>query len=331
MNVELLIHAIVRQTTVLIAQLATSHGIRAPLAQIADQVFADLVGELSRQGVSRKVSADMFGLGLRTYRRKVRRLRESSTMRGRSLWETAFGFIKESGVASRTQIVTRFLNDDEAQVKSVLRDLCESRLIVASGSGPQATYRAAAVEETKGPGRTSGNELGDDLLVALMYREGPLTSKEVAAMAQEEPPKVEARLARLVDDGRIQRDQAGGEPKYRAEALVIPLGAEAGWEGAVFDHFKALVGTVMSRLRDNQPAAVEDYVGGSTYTIEVWDGHPLEEEVLGTLRRSRAAFSDMRARVAEHRKTVEERPRRRKRVIVYIGQSVIEEEDENGD
>ena len=39
MNVNLLIDALVRQTTVLIAQLATIAGIRAPLAHVADQVF----------------------------------------------------------------------------------------------------------------------------------------------------------------------------------------------------------------------------------------------------------------------------------------------------
>jgi len=54
MTIELLIHAIVRQTTILIAQLATSRGVRAPLAQIANQVFLDLVRELERQGVSRR-------------------------------------------------------------------------------------------------------------------------------------------------------------------------------------------------------------------------------------------------------------------------------------
>jgi len=35
MNVQLLIEAIVRQTTVLIAQLATTGGIRAPVAHVA--------------------------------------------------------------------------------------------------------------------------------------------------------------------------------------------------------------------------------------------------------------------------------------------------------
>src|SRR5690349_24364616 len=79
MTVELLIQAIVRQTTILIAQLATTGGTRAPLAHVAHQVFLDLVHELERQGVSKKVSADMFGLGLRTYQRKIQRFAESAT------------------------------------------------------------------------------------------------------------------------------------------------------------------------------------------------------------------------------------------------------------
>ena len=73
MNVQLLIDAIVRETTVLIAQLATSGGLRAPLAHVAGQVFAELAAELEREGVPKKVSADMFGLALRTYQRRTQR------------------------------------------------------------------------------------------------------------------------------------------------------------------------------------------------------------------------------------------------------------------
>ena len=50
MNTQLLIDFIVRQTTVLIAQLATSGGLRAPLAHIANQVFAELARKLEEQG-----------------------------------------------------------------------------------------------------------------------------------------------------------------------------------------------------------------------------------------------------------------------------------------
>lgn len=65
MNVRLLIDAIVRQTMVLVAQLATSGGLRAPLAHVASQAFLELARELESQGVGRKVSADMFGMACR--------------------------------------------------------------------------------------------------------------------------------------------------------------------------------------------------------------------------------------------------------------------------
>src|SRR6188508_1340718 len=98
MNVQVLIDSIVRQTTVLIAQLATSGGVRAPLAHVASQVFMELARELESQGVSRKVSADMFGMALRTYQRKTQRLRESATVRGRSLWEAVLEFLQSEEV-----------------------------------------------------------------------------------------------------------------------------------------------------------------------------------------------------------------------------------------
>ena len=43
MSSELLIEAIVRQTTILIAQLATAGGGRTQLSDLAEQVFLDLV------------------------------------------------------------------------------------------------------------------------------------------------------------------------------------------------------------------------------------------------------------------------------------------------
>src|SRR4051812_29723087 len=106
MTIELLIHAIVRQTTILIAQLATSRGVRAPIAETANQVFIELVRELERWGVSRKVSAEMFGMGLRSYRRKIQRLTESSTERGRSLWEVVLEYVKAQGLVTRMEILT---------------------------------------------------------------------------------------------------------------------------------------------------------------------------------------------------------------------------------
>lgn len=323
MTIELLIHAIVSQTTILIAQLATSQGLRAPLAQIADQVFLDLVRELERQGVSRKVSADMFGLCLRSYRRKIQRLSESSTERGRSLWEVVLEHLKERGLTTRLELLDRFCRDDEAQVRAVLHDLCESQLAFSSGSGPSTTYRAASDEELATLQQRRGAEGADELLIALMYRDGPLTAEAIAARAQLPGVDVGATLERLLAQGRIQRVEGEGEPLYRAGALVIPLGAPVGWEAAVFDHFKALTTTVLHRLGEG-PTSAHDEEGGSTYTIDVWEGHPLADEVYGTLGRLRAVLSDLRARV----NTVNAAaalPEAHTRVVIYAGQCLIQE------
>jgi hypothetical protein len=96
MNINLLIDSLVRQTTVLIAHLATAAGSRAQLSNVANQVFADLIRELKEQGLGNKVIADMFGLSIRNYHYKVRRLLESNTERGRSLWEAILSYIQES-------------------------------------------------------------------------------------------------------------------------------------------------------------------------------------------------------------------------------------------
>lgn len=330
MTIELLIQAIVRQTTILIAQLATSRGARAPLAQVANQVFIELVRELERQGVSRKVSADMFGLGLRTYRRKIQRMTESVTVRGRSLWEVVLEHIREHALVTRLELLQRFASDDEAQVRAVLHDLCESQLVFSSGTGSSTSYRLASEAELVSLKHKQSSEGADELLLALMFREGALSVAEIAAKAQAELAETEAALARLVAAGRVERREEQGAPRYETNRLVIPLGAPVGWEAAVFDHFKALVTTILSRVRENRSAAPQDQIGGSTYTIDVWDGHPLADEVVGVLRRMRASLSELRARVSEHNASCP-LPEQHTRVVIYVGQSLFEEGGENVD
>ncbi len=326
MTLELLIHSIVRQTTLLIAKLATSGGARAPLAQVADRVFLDLVRELEQQGVSRRVSADMFGLGLRTYQRKIQRLSESRTERGRSLWEVVLDYVRGETVVTRAKVLQRFASDDESQVRGVLHDLCENRLIFSSGTGHGAIYRAASEDELRALRQMRPDDGLDELVWALVYRSGPATLEELVRDAGCEADELEAALNRLVEAGSVERDLGGGEEaRYRSSRLFIPLDAPAGWEAAVFDHFKAVVNTITARLSDDRPGrAASGRVGGSTFSIDVWRGHPHAEDVYGTLARLRAELSEQRRRVdaynAEHGV-----PEDYDRVVLYMGQYVIGE------
>jgi len=107
MNLKLLIDGIVRQTTVLIAQVSTSSGVRAPLSHVADQVFFELAREIEAQGVRRRVAADMFGMALRAYQKKMQRLTESASVRDRTLWEAVLSFIGD-GEVTRARIALRW-------------------------------------------------------------------------------------------------------------------------------------------------------------------------------------------------------------------------------
>src|SRR5690606_11218859 len=130
------------------------------------------------------------------------------------------------GPTTRSAILMRFSLDDEAQVRSVLRDLCDSQLVTI---GEKDQYRAASSEELLASSTHKDTEGYHDLLVALMYREGPLTLTEIARKAQTEDRLIEAPINQLVASGRVECTVNEGVVRYEARSLVIPLGAPSGW------------------------------------------------------------------------------------------------------
>jgi hypothetical protein len=331
MNAQVLIDSIVRQVTVLIAQLATSGGIRAPLAHVANQVFLDLAGELAAQGVSRKISADMFGMALRAYIRKVRRLSEAQTDRGRTLWQSVLDFVRSEELVSRDRVLERFRLDGELEVSSILHDLTESGLVFCSGSGKSGVYRAATDDEL---GRLTqlGSQAGlEEMAWVLIYRNGRTTSEELATSLRTEPARAAELVERLLQAGRIQVLSDGA---FVARDFVVELGASIGWEAAVFDHVQAVVQTICQRLRQvSFDQASDESIGGSTYSFDVWPGHPLQAEVQSQLARIRTECGELRRRV-EHHNASSSAPPDGEQVVLYVGQCVLdreleEEDDEN--
>jgi hypothetical protein len=332
MNAQVLIDSIVRQVTVLIAQLATSGGIRAPLSHVANQVFLDLSRELEAQGVSRKVSADMFGMALRAYIRKVRRLAEAETEKGRTLWQALLDFVRAEELVSRERVLDRFAADGELQVTAVLHDLTESGLLFCSGSGKRAVYRVASDDELDRVAQLSDKQGGDELAWVLIYREGPLREERVGELLRRSPSETSEVVARLLGDGRVQR-QADGS--LVARDFVIALGAAAGWEAAVFDHVQAVVQTICQRLQQASADAAPVPVGGSTYSFDVWPGHPLESTAKAQLGEIRERLGALRRQVDEHNRA-HGLSREYQQVITYVGQCLIErtlgvDEDEVSD
>lgn len=328
MNLEILIGSIVRQTTVLIAQLATSGGARAPLAHIANQVFSDLARELERQGLSRVVTADLFGISLRSYQRKMIRLRESSSDRGRSMWDAVLQYLVSRGVTTRAEVLERFNRDPEPIVRGLLSDLVQSGFVFSSGSGAHTLYRATSEDELTAMHQSQAARGLDEFVWAVVYRHGPLDRDRLSELVAIDGDQLTAVLERLCQSGRVTANTDGGVTRYSSQGLFLQQGAGVGWEASIYDHFLALVRTICSRLED-APEAREyaAFTGGSTYSFDVGPGHPLREEVLNTLAQFRERASDLRQRVMAHNEA-HGPPELVERVVAYVGQSVIRQFDE---
>lgn len=290
MTTELLIDAIVRQTTVFIAQLATAGGARTPIADVAEQVFLELVRELERQGVSRKVT-----------------------------------FIAEHEVVTQSEVLRHFHRDDEELARGVLQDLVETGLVYRTGKGAGAHFRAVRGTEI-GHDDEADRDALDALVAIIIYRIGPTDRAKLRTAAGFPEAVLDGCLARLTTEGRVV---VTGD-HYRAPSLILPIGSSGGVEAAVFDHYQAVVSTLSAKIAQGQRAHPDDRVGASTYTLEICEGHRFEEEALGELARFRARMSALRARIAEENR-VHPLPARQAKVIVYLGQNVVETGEDEGD
>ena len=324
MNIRFLIDSITQQTTVLIAQLATTGGVRAPLAHIANQVFLDLSKELNTLGVTRKVAADMFGMALRSYHAKIRRLEESATEPvRRSLWEAVYDFVDERGPVAQQEVLTRFRYDSDALVRGVLFDLVENNLVYQSGSQDDRIYRCVPDSEIQTLVESRERDSMYWGIWMYIYRNGPILREELEAQLKSDSEHIAHALEALTAQGRITAQTDGA---LVSAEIYIPIGEPAGWEAALFDHFSAMTTAIVTKLRETRLQTMpSDEVGGSTYTFDVWDGHPMRDDVRSLLRTTRAQMSALNDRVRAYNDAhIEDAPEALEEVLFYLGQAVIQ-------
>lgn len=227
-----------QQTTALIAQLSTAAGIRAPLAHVADKVFVDLAREIEAQGVGRKVVADMFGMALRTYQKRLQRLSESGTVRGKTLWQ---GVLEElaAGPVTRRRLRARFEYDGERELGAVLNDLVGSGLIYSTGRGDHALYGLTSREAQKALSDEDELEALSGLIWLHVHLHGPVVREDLYSHFSGSREAVAGAVDSLLRAGTLTEVEDGC---LRAVNFMIGVGQEQGWEAAVFDHFRAMLG-----------------------------------------------------------------------------------------
>lgn len=321
MNVKVLIDNIMRQTTVLIAQLSTTAGVRAPLAHLADQVFLQLAREIEAQGVARKVVADMFGLALRGYQKKTQRLAQSSTTQGKTLFEAVLEFVEREGGATRSKVLKRFHHDGERETIGVLTDLLQSGLVYATGSGETTLYGITSDAERQKLTRESDHQVLVSMVLGEVYRSPGATIEELGLRLAVDENAVREAVHALAEDGRVTLDASTGA--VRASTFQIPVGAQFGWESAVFDHFQAMTTAIAKKLtlkaRGDQAA---DWVGGTTLRFELSAQHPHRHEVLQLLNATRQMANALWEKVGRHNDAHPLLDSERFTVSFYFGQNI---------
>jgi len=329
MNPQILIDAIVRQTTVLIARLSTANGVRSPLSHIAHEVFVGLVRELEHQGVGKKVIADMFGLALRSYRQKVQRVSESQTAPGVTLWGAVQSYLAEREFATRLEVLDRFKYDDPGSVRGILNDLVESGLVLRSGRADETRYRVATAEELDRLDAATENpqESTAALVWVQVYQNSPIRRDRLAQLIPLPANALDAAIDQLVHDGRIGLETRPDGDYCLTDHCLIPVGQAAGWEAAVVDHHRAVSNALVAKITGGaHVSARNDEVGGTTLTFDLWPGHPREAEVRRLLQATRDRTIPLWDEVTEYNREHSEEGAYQ--VTFYFGQYLVGEEDE---
>jgi hypothetical protein len=325
MNLRLLIDGIVRQTTVLLAQLATASGVRSPLAHVADQVFRELASEIEAQGVRRQVVADMFGMALRSYQKKMQRLTESTSVRQVTLWEAVLGLVEQEQ-PTRARVIERFRHDGEREVAAVLADLVRSGILFVTSSGDGAVYGLTSEAMRDRIEAQHDFEAVVNLAWMKVFRHEAVTTDELIASLPVDRLVVGRAVEELLSSGRLE--QVGAE--LRSSNVVLALGGDQGWEAAVLDHFRAVATAVATKVRSGATGSkISDNVGGSTFTFTVGAGHPLNDAVSDLFRRTRLEAQALWDRVAAFNDAHPPAPDQTSRVTFYVGQSVEQSEPDD--
>jgi hypothetical protein len=316
MNLKLLIDGIVRQTTVLIAQISTASGSRSPLAHLTDEVFLSLARELEAQGVRKQVVADMFGLAMRSYQKRMQKLTESASQRDKTLWEAVLEFIGDQH-PTRQRVLERFAYDGERDVIAVLNDLVRSGLAYSTGPEETAVFGLTTEDARRAVQREGDKESLESWAWYLVFRGEARTRAELQAALRCDPEMTAELMRELLASGRLTEDQG----ELAASNLVLSLDVESGWETAVIDHYRAVAVAIAKKVRAGIEHRRDESTGGSTFTFTLTPGHPFEEKVSSLLSRVRSEVQGLWLEVSEYNAGKPEDLERSKRVTFYCGQS----------
>ena len=206
MDTRHLIDAIVRQTTLLIAQLSTAAG--HPRAAGADRRSGvpGAARELEAQGVARKVAADMFGLALRSYQKKIQRIaRARPTAIGRcgAPWSS---ICARAAARAGTSVLAALRARGSARPGRGAQGPGDSGFVSPRGAVAATYYELASTQARKSLAGQAEHEIVTDLVWLAIYDHQQVARGALHGRAELSPRSpARARSTTLIADGRVER------------------------------------------------------------------------------------------------------------------------------
>jgi hypothetical protein len=155
-----------------------------------------------------------------------------------------------------------------------------------------------------------------------VYRRRARTHDELLAVLNVAEAPLREAVRQLLADERLTQSGSAEDPELHAATLIVPVGAEHGWEAAVFDHFSTVAAAIGAKVQRGPRSTPDDVVGGATLSFEVHPDHPHEAEVYGLLARVRAEVNEVWNRVLAANEAHPAPEDRKTKVLFYFGQTV---------
>jgi hypothetical protein len=320
MYARLLVDEVVRQTAVLLAELVTRSEERALLSEVQTELLLHLDNELRQRGLSQSARIEALGTTRAAYVQAMKHGRISVTEPSCSLSEAIFRIVTEHGLASREQLAAHFAQDDEERVSGAIERLVGSGLLFRAGRQGAEVLRAPSASDLSQACYLDAETGLDQLVRAVIYREGPLSFAELTQRLNAGEAKLHACLERLGEQRQVSKVNDGNVTRYGAREFSVPLESPTGMEASVLDHLQAVTRALLHRLQLDV-TRISDENGVSTYTLDVWESHPYSAEARGLLREFRERVSNLRKRIEAYN-AASKASRALRPVRIYFGQRV---------
>lgn len=279
MSERVLFRVLVSQSARLIARIITLTNARPNLAHLQEDFFYELSVHLQNYGVPRRVAADMFGLAMRSYLRRIKKYNDELSDREHqlSLWQIVYSKISESPDIQRQKLLDSFSFSHRDSVCSVLKHLCEAGLVTEHRRDGVISYSARERDANE----LDVDEVAQYLWVMIFVHDESsfpheqLLDEAIPLFGEQ---MVSAGLDLLIDDGCVDKLLHDGTCSYS----TVRSNPEQpfGWLVAISIHLDSVFEAVITKLTMMQSEADLDAdVRGGTWTFKLRGDHPFKDRV----------------------------------------------------